>query len=100
MAKSKQWKLDGPRKSKFTLLELAALLGYDGDDTVRRLITEGWLPPPRGHGQAQFYTGLDVAIILEMFGRWGPRDGGEKSRKPPQEPANRRKPPQDAESET
>jgi hypothetical protein len=89
------WKINGPEEDKLSLLQLAQLLDYDSPDTVRRLVAEGRLPPPRGYGAAQYYTGLDVAIILEMFGRWAPVKTDEK----PQRPAKGDKKQQEPESE-
>jgi hypothetical protein len=79
----KLWPLNGPDKDTYTLAELAVMLGYESAETVRRLVAEGKLPAPRGHGTAQFYTGSDVACIWEMFGRWSPATKiDEKPQKP------------------
>lgn len=95
----KKWKLNGPKKDKLSLLEVAELLGYESPDTVRRLADEGHLPPPRGRAGAQYYTGLDVAIILEMFGRWGPPQRPAKADEKPRRPAKTDENRQERESE-
>lgn len=71
----RQWILFGPDRpdlDRYSLNQAAELLGYQDAESVRELVREGRLPRPRGIGAAQYYSGLDVAIILEMFGRWMP----------------------------
>jgi hypothetical protein len=87
---ARKYELEGPARSKWSLAALGRRLGFDEDsarETVRRLIAEGHLPRPRGRGDHLYYSGLDVAVILEFYGRWGPatQDGA----KPP--PARRAK---------
>ncbi len=69
----RNWPVRGPNKERWSLLEVAVELGYEDVDSIRRLVVDGRLPAPRGHGTNQYYSGLDMAIILEMSGRWGPR---------------------------
>lgn len=71
---ARKWELEGPEQDKFSLVEVARLLGYESADSIRALVREGKLPAPRGIGASQYYTGLDVAIVLEMFGRWMPQE--------------------------
>lgn len=78
MGKKCEMEAPGPEdRDKWSLTQVAELLGYQessGAATIRRLVLEGRLPRPRGFGEAQFYSPLDVAIILEMAGRWGPQE--------------------------
>lgn len=81
----RKWELEGPTRAKWTLAAVGRLLGFDegaARDTVRRLILEGHLPRPKGRGDHLYYSGMDVAVILEYYGRWGPL-GGDGAKPPP-----------------
>lgn len=75
----RKWKLPGPDEETLPVEAVARRFGYSLD-YFRDLIRSGLFPPPRGCGNNQYYTGLDVAIITEMFGRWKPGDteGGDE----------------------
>lgn len=69
----RDWHIVGPDVEKLSLEETARKFGYE-PKTWRELIRQGRVPSPRGHGSNTYYTGLDVAIITEMFGRWAPAE--------------------------
>lgn len=68
---SRSWKLDGPDEDILTLEQVARSFGYEVKN-LQRLIREGRFPPPRGLAPNSYYTGLDVAVIRIMLGRWQP----------------------------
>lgn len=72
----REYKLYGPRDGKVSLAAVAELLGYADAESIKDLAAEGRLPKPKGIGAAQYYSGLDVAVILDYFGRWMPLTPG------------------------
>jgi hypothetical protein len=90
---AKQCTLMGPDEDVLSVADVAKLFGYRLRP-FRRLIATGYFPAPRGFGHAQFYTGLDVAIIREMLGRWMPQaepaDPDDADDEPPHKPAPKR----------
>lgn len=69
---ARTWNLDGPEQDRLSFDEAAKLFGYE-PGTFRNLVREGKFPPPRGFGQNAYYSGLDVAVMQEMAGRWMPQ---------------------------
>lgn len=99
----KLWQLMGPDEDVLTLEQTARLFGYEVR-TLRRLISEGRFPAPRGFGQNLFYTGDDLSAVRLLLGRWQPQeepDAGahESGQNPHKGGRNRPKPAQEVDSE-
>jgi hypothetical protein len=84
------WSLPGPDQAILSIRETAKYFHLSLSH-FRGLVRRGLMPRPRGHGSHQYYTGLDVAIITEMYGRWAPEDVPEDPTEP-EEPAPRKRP--------
>lgn len=94
------WEIWGPAKATLTVKEVANLFGYE-ERTFREYVRRGDFPRPRGFGHNEYYTGLDVAIMREMAGRWRPaEDAPEEAHKEPQTAPKRRRTATDSHSET
>ena len=62
----RDWIFHGPDRAKMSLAAVARYFGYE-PRSLKDLIRSGHFPPPRGQGANEYYTGADVAAIIQFF---------------------------------